>query len=77
MSSNTSKSHDLPNYIVNLEAAYGAPSQAVFGSAVFYEILDSSKAKTKSSRSIAEEDLLFSYSIGSRVVVRSESGCQG
>jgi hypothetical protein len=26
-----------PEYVAALEAAYGAPSQAAFGSAVFYE----------------------------------------
>jgi len=31
------KSDSKPLYIIDLEAAYGAPSQAGFGSAVFYE----------------------------------------
>jgi hypothetical protein len=28
-----------PDFVTNLETAYGAPSQAAFGSAVFYEVL--------------------------------------
>ncbi|MGJ3251963.1 MAG: hypothetical protein ACFE0J_12650 [Elainellaceae cyanobacterium] len=33
-------SSDLPGYVVDLQAIYGAPSQAGFGSAVFYESVD-------------------------------------
>jgi len=32
-----SSSHSVPAYVVELEAAFGAPSQAGFGSAVFHE----------------------------------------
>lgn len=47
MSSTSSHSHNQPDYIVKLQAAYGAPSQAGFGSAVFYEHLDSAGALEK------------------------------
>lgn len=36
MASRTEKANSKPSYITALEAAYGAPSQAAFGSAVFY-----------------------------------------
>jgi hypothetical protein len=35
---------DKPEYIVNLEAAYGLPGQAGFGSAVFFERVESAGA---------------------------------
>ena len=40
MASKPEKTRDKPPYVTNLEAAYGAPSEAGFGSAVFYEVLD-------------------------------------
>ncbi|GAB4471600.1 MAG: hypothetical protein OHK0037_31010 [Elainellaceae cyanobacterium] len=33
--------YEAPDYVANLQAIYGPPSQAGFGSAVFYEPLDS------------------------------------
>ena len=35
--------NDKPSYVTDLEAAYGAPSQAGFGSAVFYTAVDPAK----------------------------------
>jgi hypothetical protein len=39
MASQSKKGNDKPSYVTQLEAAYGAPSQAGFGSAVFHEAL--------------------------------------
>ena len=39
MTSNTKKTGGEPSYVADLEAAYGVPSQAGFGSAVFYEAM--------------------------------------
>ena len=39
MAPHEQKPNSKPSYVANLEAAYGAPSQAGFGSAVFYEPL--------------------------------------
>ena len=37
MPANAKKTGDKPSHVTDLEAAYGAPSQAGFGSAVFYD----------------------------------------
>jgi hypothetical protein len=37
MATQAKKAEDKPAYVTDLEAAYGPPSQAAFGSAVFYE----------------------------------------
>jgi hypothetical protein len=47
MSSKSSDQHDHPDYVVNLEAAYGVASQAGFGSAVFFDQTDSAGALEK------------------------------
>jgi hypothetical protein len=40
MASHTQKTNSKPSYVANLEAAYDAPSQAGFGSAVFAAHMD-------------------------------------
>ncbi len=37
MSAQSHSSAPIPNYVSDLQAIYGAPSQAGFGSAMFYE----------------------------------------
>ena len=49
MASRTQKANSKPSYVAALEAAYGAPSQAGFGSAVFYTDKDT-KDLTKAAR---------------------------
>jgi hypothetical protein len=39
MASHVDNKKDKPSYVTDLEAAYGAPSQAGFGSAVFHELM--------------------------------------
>ena len=43
MASEAKAKEDRPQYVKDLEAAYGAPSQAGFGSAVFYAAVDPAK----------------------------------
>jgi len=40
MASHSEKTNGKPPYVTDLEAVYGAPSQAGFGSAVFYEQME-------------------------------------
>ena len=47
MASKPEKAKDKPSYVADLEAAYGAPSQAGFGSAVFYEQVEAASSLEK------------------------------
>lgn len=40
MSGQPNLSHQIPNYVADLQAIYGAPTQSGFGSAVFYQWVD-------------------------------------
>jgi hypothetical protein len=47
MASKSEKTKGKPSYVADLEAAYGAPSQAGFGSAVFYEQVEAAGSLEK------------------------------
>ena len=49
MASRTEKANSKPSYVADLEAAYGAPSRAGFGSAVFCSDMDPDKNLDKAA----------------------------